>query len=219
MANAGIIWVASAGNNSYNVEVNPSYPTCYGIGNVVSVAYTTRTDALGSFSNYGATHVALGAPGDQMYTTYASSDSSYFPPSGLSYNLAGTSFSAPYVSGALALMLAKYPTENYQQIIGRLLKATDPLPSLAGKCVTGGRLNLKKALNPPIWLNPVATTNSGVFDLHLATGANRQCVIQASADLLNWRPVFTNTTSTDGTFDYTNAVVSPGQFFRATTTF
>jgi subtilisin family serine protease len=54
---AGIIWVASAGNNSYNVEVNPSYPTCYGIDNIVSVAYTTRTDTLGSFSNYGATHV------------------------------------------------------------------------------------------------------------------------------------------------------------------
>ena len=218
VANAGIIWVASAGDNSYNVEVNPSYHACYGIPNVVAVAYTTRTDALGSASDYGPIHVALGAPGDQIYTTYAASDSSYFPPLGINYNIAGTSFSAAYVSGALALMLAKYPTENYQQIIQRLLNATDPLPSLAGKCVTGGRLNLKKALNPPIWLYPVATTNSALFQLHLSTGANRLCVIQASADLLNWTPVYTNTTSTNGTFDYTNALVSPGQFFRATTT-
>jgi len=213
---AGVIWVASAGNNAYNVEVNPSFPTCYGINNVVSVAYTTRTDALGSFSNYGVSHVALAAPGDQIYTTFAASDSYYWPPNG--FNLAGTSFSAPYVSGALALMLAKYPTENYQQIIQRLLNATDPLPSLAGKCVTGGRLNLKKALNPPIWLASVATTNSGIFQLHLFTGANRQCVIQASTNLTGWTSIYTNITSAGGTFDFTNAVVTPGQYFRAVTT-
>jgi len=213
---AGIIWVASAGNNTYNVEVNPSYPTCYGIDNVVSVAYTTRTDALGSLSNYGATHVALGAPGDQIYTTFAASDSYYWPPNGL--NLAGTSFSAPYVSGALALMLAKYPTENYQQIIQRLLNATDPLPSLAGKCVTGGRLNLKKALNPPIWLAPVPTANAGTFQLHLSTGANRQCVLQTSTNLTSWTSIYTNLTSTNGTFDFTNLIGSPQQFFRAVAT-
>lgn len=214
---AGIIWVASAGNNSYNVEVNPSYPTCYGLGNVVSVAYTTRTDALGAFSNYGAVHVALAAPGDQIYTTFASSDSAYFPPTGLSYNLAGTSFSAPYVSGALALMLAKYPAENYQQIIQRLLNATDPLPSLAGKCLTGGRLDLAKALNPPVWLSSVPTAVAGTFQLHLATGANRLCTIQMSPDLVNWTPIYTNTTSASGTFDFTNTISAPDRFFRATT--
>src|SRR5213079_1666649 len=35
---------------------------------------------------------------------------------------------------------------NYQQIINRVLSNVDPLPSLAGKCVSGGRLNLQKAL-------------------------------------------------------------------------
>jgi len=210
---AGIIWVASAGNNSHDVEVTPSYPSCYGIDNVVSVAYTTRTDALGSLSNYGATHVALAAPGDQIYTTFAATDSYYYPPAGL--NLAGTSFSAPYVSGALALMLAKYPAENYQQIIQRLLRATDPLPSLAGKCLTGGRLNLKKALNPPIQLESDLEAGTGIFQLHVSTGANRQCVIQFSPDLANWTSIFTNTTSTNGTFDFTNTVFAPTRFFRA----
>jgi subtilisin family serine protease len=212
---AGVIWVASAGNNSLNVDITPSYPTCYGVDNIVSVAATTRTDGLLSFSNYGATNVALAAPGDQIYTTFAASDSFYYPPNGLGINIAGTSFSAPYVSGALALMLAKYPTENYHQIIQRLLKATDPLPALAGKCVTGGRLNLAKALNPPIWLAPVAIANPSAFQLRLTTGANRECVIQMSADLLNWMPVYTNTTALDGTFDFTNTLGSPVQFFRA----
>jgi subtilisin family serine protease len=214
---AGIIWVASAGNNSHNIDVTPSYPSCDAIDNIVSVAYTTRTDALGGLSNYGATNVALAAPGDQIYTTHRTSDTAYYPPAGFGISLAGTSFSAPYVSGALALMLAKYPAENYQQIIQRLLKATDPLPSLAGKCVTGGRLNLKKALNPPIWLSSVAA-GAGKFQLHLSTGANRQCVIQTSPDLTSWISIYTNITSTNGTFDFTNSMGSPQQFFRATTT-
>jgi len=217
---AGVIWVASAGNGNpgRNIDLSPSYPSGYGLDNLVSVAYTTRTDALGTLSNYGATNVSLAAPGDQIYTTFAASDTYYYPPSNLGINLAGTSFSAPYVSGALALMLAKYPTENYHQIIQRLLAATDPLPSLAGKCVTGGRLNLAKALNPPIWLAPVATTNAGTFQLHLATGANRLCVLQTSTNLTGWLPIYTNTTSTNGTFDFTNSIGTPRQFFRAITT-
>ena len=213
---AGVIWVASAGNNSANVEVTPSYPTCYGLNNVVSVAYTTRTDALGGFSNYGATHVALAAPGDQIYTTFAATDSYYYPPPSFGINLAGTSFSAPYVAGALALMRAKYPAENSQQIIQRLLNATDPLPALAGKCLTGGRLNLKKALNPPLWLAPAAAA-PGMFQLHLTTGANRPCVLQMSTNLTSWTSIYTNTTSTNGTFDFTNPAASPRQFYRAVT--
>jgi subtilisin family serine protease len=212
---AGVIWVASAGNNSSSDDITPDYPTCYGLDNIVSVAYTTRTDALGQFSNYGATNVMLAAPGDQIYTTFDASDSYYYPPSG-SINLAGTSFSAAYVSGALALMLAKYPGENYQQIIQRLMNATDPLPSLQGKCLTGGRLNLRKALNPDMWL-AAGTGNNGALQFQLSTGPSRLCTIQSSSDLVNWTSVYTNTTDTNGLFTFTNTTASPNQFFRATT--
>jgi len=211
---AGVIWVASAGNNTYNVEVNPSYPTCYGIDNIVSVAYTTRTDGLGNFSNYGSNHVALAAPGDQIYTTFAASDSYYWPPSGLGINVAGTSFSAPYVSGACALLMAQYPADTYQETIARLLSATDPLPSLAGKCRTGGRLNLHKVLRT-IRVASIPATNNGPFQLRVSGGLNRTCVIEASTNLTSWSSVFTNSTSTNGTFDFTNTITSPQQFFRA----
>ncbi len=213
---AGIIWVTSPGNNSLNVDASPTYPTGYPMDNLVSVAYTTRNDTLGTLSNYGATNVDLAAPGDQIYSTFSSSDSAYYPPSGLAINIAGTSFSAAYVSGALALMLAKYPAENYHQIIQRLFNATDPLPALAGKCATGGRLNLRKALNPDIRLSPAAAASPGTFQLHLATGANRVCTIQSSTNLSDWTSVYTNTTSTNGTFDFTNGLGAPHQFFRAT---
>ncbi len=216
---AGIIFVASAGNANpgVNVDLNPTYPTCYGIDNVVSVAYTTRTDALGMLSDYGVTNVALAAPGDQIYSTFNASDSSYYPP--LSFiNVAGTSYAAAYVSGAFALMRAKFPAENYHQLINRVLAAVDPLPSLAGKCSTGGRLNLRKALSPLINLSVIPAASGNPFQLKVTTGANRLCVIQSSTDMLNWSSIDTNTTDINGVFTFvdnssTNATT---RFYRAT---
>jgi subtilisin family serine protease len=214
---AGIIFVASAGNNAANIDVTPHYPACYNIDNIVSVAYTTRTDALGSFSDYGAMNVALAAPGDQMYSTYSASDSSYYPPSGLGINLAGTSFAAAYVSGACALLMAQYPSDSYQEIISRLLNSTDPLPSLTGKCRTGGRLNLRKALRT-IRVATIPTGSGVPFQLLVSGGLNRTCTVEATTNLIDWSSIFTNTTLMDGTFDFADDQSTnwPQRFYRAT---
>jgi subtilisin family serine protease len=74
---AGILMVAAAGNESNNNDLNPSYPASYPHDNIISVASTTSTDALSSFSNYGATSVDLGAPGSSIYSTVSSSDTAY----------------------------------------------------------------------------------------------------------------------------------------------
>jgi subtilisin family serine protease len=209
LRDAGIIVVAACGNGATNIDVSPTFPASYPLDNVVSVAATASDDTLASFSNYGATSVHLGAPGVSITSTWIPTDSYYLSDS-------GTSLAAPYVSGALALMLAEYPGESYQQVINRVLKATDPLPSLAGKCVTGGRLNLRKALTP-IRLTGFAAANNGPFQLHLSAATNLTCVIQVSADLAGWLPVFTNTTSPSGTFDFTDnqSTNSPRRFYRA----
>jgi subtilisin family serine protease len=211
LRNAGIILVASCGNNSVNLDLTPRYPACYDIDNIVSVAYTTRKDELGILSNYGSTNVDLAAPGEQMYSTFWTSDTSYLGGAFLN----GTSLAAPYVSGTLALMLAKYPTEPHQQIISRLLSGTDPLPSLAGKCLTGGRLNLRKALSPPISLTAIPTSG-GPFQLRVSAGPNRTGVVEFSSNLTAWTPIFTNTTSASGTFDFTDdqPAGSTPRFFR-----
>jgi len=215
---AGIIFVASCGNGppAHDVDVTPRYPACYDLDNIVSVAYTTRNDTLGFLSNYGATNVDLAAPGDQIYSTYAASDTSYYPSFDF-INVAGTSYAAAYVSGAFALVLAKYPAENYQQIIRRVLNATDPLPALSGKCVTAGRLNLRQALSPPLTLAVIPTTGDGPFQLRVSGGPNRTCVIEVTANLTSWSPVFTNSTSADGVFEFTNPDSSDtsSRFFRA----
>ena len=209
LRDAGIIVVAACGNGATNTDVSPTYPASYPLDNVVSVAATASDDTLASFSNYGATSVHLAAPGVNILSTFVATDSFY-------YRDSGTSLAAPYVSGALALMLAEYPGETYQQIINRVLSATDRLPSLAGKCVTGGRLNLRKALTP-IRLTGVPAANSGPFQLHLSAATNLACVIQVSTNLASWSPLFTNTTSASGTFDFTDNQSTnwPKRFYRA----
>lgn len=211
---AGILFVASAGNNSANIDLSPRYPAAYDIDNIVSVAYTTRTDALGSLSNYGATNVDLAAPGAAMYSTFFASDTSYLG----APSIQGSSFAAPYVAGAFALMLTKFPSENYRQLIDRLLDATDPIPALTGKCVTGGRLNLRKALSPPITLTSIGSASVGSFPMRVSGGPNRQIVIELTEDLTAWTPIFTNTTSTIGTFDFVDMPPAPltQRFYRAT---
>jgi subtilisin family serine protease len=216
LRDAGIILVASAGNNWADVDVTPRFPACYDLDNIVSVAYTARDDTLGFLSNYGPTNVDLAAPGGPIYSTSNQADDSYYPTNFPDNMLVGTSFAAAYVSGALALMQAKYPLEDYRQNIFRLLHTTDPVPDLEGKCVTGGRLNLRKALCPPITLLPVST-NCKPFQFQIASGPYRTCAIESSADLTSWSPIFTNTTSTNWTFDFTDdqSTNSPQTFYRA----
>jgi subtilisin family serine protease len=209
LRDAGIIVVAACGNSATNTDVSRTYPASYPFDNVVSVAATASDDTLASFSNYGASSVHLAAPGASITSTFVATDSFY-------YSDSGTSLAAPYVSGALALMLAEYPGETYQQIINRVLTAVDPLPSLAGKCVTGGRLNLRKALTP-IRLTGFAGANNGPFQLHLSAATNLTCVIQVSTDLAGWLPLLTNTTSDGGTFNFTDnqSTSAPRRFYRA----
>lgn len=145
LRDAGIIVTAAAGNDNNNNDTLPLYPASYDFDNIVAVAATDRTDARAAFSNYGVSTVDLGAPGAPVFSLWAGSDHDY------RYN-DGTSMAAPHLAGACALLWARYPGENYQQILQRILTTVDLLPSLAGRTKTGGRLNLAAALgsgSPP----------------------------------------------------------------------
>lgn len=151
---SGIIFVAAAGNESSNTDVSPNYPSSFPLDNIVSVAATTRADALADYSNFGAISVDLGAPGSAIYSTWFSADHAY-------EHLSGTSMATPFVAGAFALLRARFPGEAHPALIARLLAAADPLPSLAGRCVTGGRLNLARALGPSVLAAFGVSANSG----------------------------------------------------------
>ncbi len=61
----------------------------------------------------------------------------------------GTSFAAPHVAGTAALLLAHRPWLSRDALRAAILENVEPLPSLAGRTVTGGRLNARWALTGP----------------------------------------------------------------------
>jgi subtilisin family serine protease len=136
---AGIAFVAAAGNYTSDNDVLPMYPSGYRLPNVVAVASTDSADELSFFSNYGKNHVHLAAPGHDIWSCGIKSDSHY-------QYLSGTSMATPHVAGALALAKAHFPGESVADLITRLHSAVDRLPSLEGRVATGGRLDLRNLL-------------------------------------------------------------------------
>lgn len=141
---AGIPFVAAAGNDSLNNDSCPHYPSSYNLANIVAVASTTQKDVLSHFSCYGRTSVDIAAPGSGIWSSYIGSNTGYT-------FLNGTSMATPHVSGALALAMAQFPSEDMTTIIARLYESVDKIPALSGKVSTGGRLNLARLLggSPP----------------------------------------------------------------------
>ncbi len=135
---AGHIYVASANNNGADNDVLPTnHPSSYDLPNIVAVAATDHNDNRPSWSNYGATTVDLGAPGASIYSTWL----------GGGYgNKSGTSMAAPHVTGTVALVQSVRPDWSYSQVISAILTTVDPVASMAGKTVSGGRLNAAGAV-------------------------------------------------------------------------
>lgn len=135
---AGVVVVASAGNDGVSAELVKEYPADYLLDNLVAVANTDRNDQLSVSSSYGNI-VELAAPGTDILTASNHSDTEY-------RTVSGTSFSSPIVAGSVALLRAQFPQDTYRQSINRLLGSVDSLSNLSGLVQTGGRLNLAKAL-------------------------------------------------------------------------
>ncbi|NIM10963.1 MAG: PKD domain-containing protein [Candidatus Aminicenantes bacterium] len=134
----GILSVCAAGNNSRDNDQTPIYPACYDSVYVISVAATDHNDALASFSNWGAVSVDLSAPGVNVLScVHTGNDFG---------QKSGTSMATPHVSGAVALLASVFSNDTPQQRKDRILNFVDPIPAMSGKCVSGGRLNVFKAV-------------------------------------------------------------------------
>lgn len=137
---AGILFIAAAGNDGLNTETSTSYPSGYPNDNIIAVASITSAGALSSFSNYAATKVDIGAPGSAIYSSIPKKSGSSVVSSYASYS--GTSMATPHVTGAVALYAASHPGASATQIKTAIMENSVPTLSLSGKCVSGGRLNV-----------------------------------------------------------------------------
>lgn len=139
LRDAGIVVVAAAGNGGFDTDVLKIYPAGFAIDNIISVMASSRSDTYLGY-NYGPTTVDLAAPGFDILSTYFRSDSDY-------YATSGTSMATPCVSGVAALVRAKFPHLTAQQVVNRIIGTVDKVPDFASRCVTGGRVNLARALS------------------------------------------------------------------------
>ncbi|MBI4405981.1 MAG: S8 family serine peptidase [Deltaproteobacteria bacterium] len=140
LSKRGILLVAAAGNDTENIYWHPSYPSSYQLDNILSVAATNKEDNLASFSNASRRTVHLAAPGVNIYSLGLWTGS-YNP-----MKSSGTSFSAPQVAGAAALVWSRFPASSMKQVKERILRGVDTIEKLKPWLISGGRLNLFKAL-------------------------------------------------------------------------
>lgn len=134
---AGILFVAAAGNDGSDNDRRPHYPSNYDLPNVISVAALDRTDNLASFSNYGVESVDVAAPGKDIVSTWL--NDAYREAS-------GTSMATPYVSGIAALIVANEPNISMKKLRERILGSVDKLEQLDGRVSSGGRICAANAL-------------------------------------------------------------------------
>ena len=139
--------IVGSGNKNLDVDSTAIYPQDFDCDNMIVVGAVNRNDTKWSRSNYGSTTVDLFADGNNIETTFPYESYTYAEQERLHVTFSsGTSLAAPFVTGVAALILSKCPTLSAAELKGFILDNVDAVPSLAGKCVTGGRLNAKKAV-------------------------------------------------------------------------
>jgi subtilisin family serine protease len=141
---AGILFIAAAGNSAYDCDSGSScYPAEYPNANVVAVASITSSGAMSSFSSYGADTVDICAPGSGIWSTVPTRPprGSRTPGSGYA-SYSGTSMATPHVAGAAALYKASHPSASAQDVKSALLGSAVPTASCDGKVASDGRLDV-----------------------------------------------------------------------------
>lgn len=151
LGQVGILSVGATTNQNTDVDMEGDIPTSCTSEFLISVNNTDKTGTKASSTGYGSLSIDLGAPGDQTYTTANNGFNN--PGYG---TLGGTSTATPHVTGAVALLYSvpcsmltgdalSAPVTCARRVRDILLDNVEPEPSLAGKTVTGGYLQIAKA--------------------------------------------------------------------------
>jgi subtilisin family serine protease len=130
--NQGVLYVVAAGNENSDNDITMTYPGSFNLLHEITVAATTRFNDIWSYSNFGATSVGIGAPGEQIYSTYLNGGYAYMD---------GTSQAAPYVTAAAALIWSTKPDLNSVQVKEAILQSATSMTALRGRVSSNGRLD------------------------------------------------------------------------------
>lgn len=126
------VLIVTAGGNTPPDQVGPGnsiIPAEFPHSNNISVAASDDRDRLAVFSYYGP-NIDIAAPGQEILSTSVNG-----------YELAaGTSFAAPFVAGAAALLISDDPSIGHRELAARLRAWVDT-PSGISRRVQSGRLN------------------------------------------------------------------------------
>ncbi len=175
----GVTVVSSAGNNSRDLDLTPSYPASSAEPSVLSVTASGVAGSLLDFANRGLKSVDLAAPGESILSTARGSGYE---------NRSGTSMSAPYVAGALALLAAARP-ELSQAALRNALLSTAPKRSGLDGLLGGGGLDVGAAMHAvlpgDLWKATASTARAATAaaTLSLKTGKRTRAGRRAS---LRW---------------------------------
>lgn len=121
--NAGIVVVASSGNDSRRASVD--YPARF--SQTISVGATNRNRKIASFSNRGE-GIDIYAPGERVTSSWLR---------GRYNELSGTSMATSHVSGAIALLLSIRPGLSVREIKMILRKSALPIRGTRARKKTG----------------------------------------------------------------------------------
>lgn len=129
-----IFFVSASGNDGFNIEEYPIYPAAFNLTTQITVGASNYWDQLTYFSNFSLNKVHLLAPGSEI--------ESYIPYNQITIKN-GTSMATPFVSGAIALLLEKYPNVPLATIKEALIQSTNQYKDLP--VLSKGILNISNA--------------------------------------------------------------------------
>ena len=149
--NAGLLVVVSAGNEGLaQLDGFGSQLITAGNGGVIVVGSIDENYKISDFSNRAGSNAAsyIVARGDGVCCVYENGEL-FVDDEGYVYILSGTSFAAPQVAGAAALLAQAFPNLTGREIAQILLDSANDLGARGADAVYGkGSLDIQRALQP-----------------------------------------------------------------------